>query len=71
MKIGMLWFDNSKDDFKTKVVRAMEYYETKYGEKPNALGINRKQPGVEEIPGLKIIPYTGSIWINHFWIGKE
>lgn len=35
MNIGMLWFDNdAKENFDTKVARAADYYQKKYGKSP-------------------------------------
>jgi hypothetical protein len=36
MDIGMLWFDNDKqDDLRAKIERAAAYYRNKYGKTPN------------------------------------
>ena len=36
MDIGMLWFDNDKqDDLRVKIERAAAYYRNKYGKTPN------------------------------------
>jgi len=36
MKIGMLWFDNDKQtDLATKIQHAADYYQNKYGLRPN------------------------------------
>jgi hypothetical protein len=36
MDIGMLWFDNDKqDDLRIKIERAAAYYRNKYGKTPN------------------------------------
>jgi hypothetical protein len=41
MDIGMLWFDNDKtDDLEIKVKRAVNYYQKKYGQKPNICFVN-------------------------------
>lgn len=79
MDIGMLWFDNDNGaDLNTKVERAANYYQKKYGQSPNLcfvhptmLSINgskskkraaRKTADVELRPSHSLLP-------NHFWLG--
>lgn len=72
----MLWFDNDKTAaLETKVVRATQYYEKKYGIKPNLCFVNPAlyPEGTDpqqymEIAGTEIRPSL-IININHFWIG--
>jgi hypothetical protein len=69
MRIGMLWFDNSKDDFVTKCNRAIKYYTEKYGHAPTAIWVNPKT-AITEIPGIAIVQ-SQSILTGHFWVGME
>ncbi len=69
MNIGMLWFDNSKDNLCTKLARAVSYYEKKYGRKPTHAYVH---------PTTKIdgdcniaIEKTRSVLPNHIWLGME
>ena len=71
MKIGSLWFDNSKDSLHIKLKRAVEFYEKKYGQKPNAVYVNPK----EDVTGLPLEGITvrtnRSVLPNHYWIGLD
>lgn len=71
MSTGMLWFDNDpKLDLPTKIQRAIEYYQNKYGQKPDLCYVNPgaaadklpKAAGLEVQPNQMILP-------NHFWLG--
>ena len=74
MQTGMLWLDNSKDPLLKKIQKAIQYYQKKYGRKPELCLIHPsiledgKAP--EEIEGLVIRPYK-YISPGHFWIGIE
>lgn len=72
MKVGMLWFDNSKQrDLDTKIERATSYYEKKYGQKPNVCFVHPSMVAEEEKPqaqGIEIRSMT-TVLPNHFWIG--
>ncbi len=71
MNTGMLWFDNDpKSDFLAKISRATEYYQKKYGRKPDLCYVN---------PGMKFEPPPKNVGIDvqtdhmilpdHFWLG--
>ena len=71
MKTGMLWFDNDpKTNLETKILKAAQYYERKYGQNPtlcfvhpsmlNDQTIDRKE--VEIRSSTKVLP-------NHLWLG--
>jgi len=70
MKTGMLWFDNDpKADLQTKIARAADYYQKKYGQKPDLcyvhptmLSTTTRADGVDVRPNRQVLP-------NHFWIG--
>ncbi len=71
MNTGMLWFDNNpKTDLTTKIHKAADYYQKKYGIKPdlcflNPITLKDKAINAKEIqvePSKQILP-------NHIWIG--
>lgn len=74
MKIGMLWFDESREvGIVQRIARASDYYQSKYGLKPNLCfvhpnTINEGAP-LSEVP-LKV-KASQTILENHFWIGVE
>lgn len=68
--IGMMWFDNSKDDLAAKMQRAAAFYRNKYGQVPNCCCVNINQQAqapttVGEIAIIKTI----HVMPNHFWVG--
>jgi len=85
MDVGMLWFDNDKSaDLDSKVKRAANYYQKKYGQSPNLcfvhpsmLSINGKKPkGKAKTKNGKPRTTAGvelreskSLLPNHFWLG--
>jgi hypothetical protein len=71
MKIGMLWFDNDhQSDLQTKITRAAEYYQNKYGQKPDLCFVHpsmvtrraARNQGVE-------IRITRQVSPDHLWMG--
>lgn len=73
MNIGMLWFDNDpKADLTTKIQRATEYYQHKYGQKPDVCFVHpsmviektAKMNGVEVQANQMVSP-------DHFWLGVK
>jgi hypothetical protein len=71
MDTGMLWFDNDpRTDLKTKIMKASQYYQNKYGVNPNLcfvhptmLAEQMKQVNAIEIrSSKKVLPY-------HLWLG--
>lgn len=76
MNIGMLWYDNSKTDLQTKILKAVEYYRLKYGEKPNLVFVNqsmlngRSQIKLDCLPGIKV-QASKQVMPEHLWIGME
>jgi len=73
MNIGMLWFDNDPQiDIRTKLNRAIAYYQKKYGQTPDLCYVhpsmlpdkNINSTGVDLQPDQMILP-------NHFWIGLK
>ena len=71
MKTGMLWFDNDpKADLATKIARAADYYQRKYGRKPSLCfvhptmlnGSSGRAQDIEVRPNRQVLP-------NHPWMG--
>ncbi len=73
MQKGMLWFDDhTHRDLKTKIMRAVIYFESKYGQRPTHCYVH---PGMLlgprfEIEGVIVSPLP-TVLPNHFWIGVE
>ena len=83
MNSGMLWFDNDpKVALTAKIERAVNYYQKKYGRKPNlclihpnALEGEKPKKGKAASParkasGVKVRPYR-PVLPGHLWIGIE
>jgi hypothetical protein len=76
MSTGMLWFDNSKNPLSVKIQKAMDYYEKKYGRKPDLCLVNPSMMGLPQegnpvdIQGLNVRAYR-PVLPGHIWIGIE
>ncbi len=78
MNIGMLWYDNSSTiDIAEKILRAADYYQRKYGQKPNVcfvhpsmLGLSSSQqyPESFQAAGLKV-ELSKDVLPHHLWLG--
>ena len=73
MNTGMLWFDNDpKVDLVTKIQRATEYYQNKYGQKPDLCYVHpsmiaekkQRAVGIEVQSNQMVLP-------NHLWLGVK
>jgi hypothetical protein len=71
MNIGMLWYDNDKQsDLATKIQRAVDYYNTKYGKAPNLCLVHPRTLGDSALKDSRIeVRATRSVLPNHFWLG--
>lgn len=79
MNVGMLWFDNDpKTDLFTKVKRAANYYQVKYGQNPNICYVhpnmvspaNGSKSDDQSIKAGDIeVHQTNLVLPNHLWIG--
>ena len=85
MDIGMLWFDNDqKTSIPSKVARAADYYQKKYGKHPDVCYVHPKtvvdqqekttgSTRVDNQDQLKIgqilVLINEKILPDHFWIG--
>jgi hypothetical protein len=71
MKTGMLWFDNDPHtDLAVKISRAADYYQKKYGCKPNLCYVHPSmvQPQLVKTSGVEIRP-NQMVLPNHLWLG--
>lgn len=71
MKMGMLWYDDDpKADLRTKVHRAAEYYQRKYGVRPNLCYVHPSMLTQERMQFNEIEVRTNRrVLRNHLWLG--
>lgn len=75
MKTGMLWFDNdTKSDLPAKIARAADYYQRKYGQKPQICFVHPSM--INNVSGGNTnrsqdieIRTTRQMLPNHLWLG--
>lgn len=74
MHTGMLWFDNSQSPITIKIQKAMDYYQKKYGRKPDLCLLHPSMLGANEkalvVNGLTVRPYR-PVLPGHIWVGIE
>lgn len=77
MHTGMLWFDNSKSRWEIKLQKAVEYYEKKYGRKPDLCLVHpatvdeaQRAKRTFESCGLTVRLYR-PVLPGHIWVGVE
>ena len=74
MKVGMLWFEEDQTrSLAARISRAAEYYQRKYGARPNLcmvhpLTMEQEEQAAQE--GLKICS-SNAVLPNYFWLGVE
>ena len=68
MRIGMMWFDNSKRSLPEKLQSAVQYYETKYGRKPTLAFVHPKD--YQECDFI-LVQSSKSVLPNHIWMGVD
>ena len=73
MSTGMLWFDNDpKLDLPAKIQRAMDYYQKKYGQKPDLCYVNPSALDDKPLRGAGVEVQTNQMILpNHFWLGMK
>lgn len=71
MKTGMLWFDNSKDDLLTKINRAADYYQQKYGQRPTECYVHPVMMSSTILATDINIHTSRQVLPNHLWMGCE
>jgi hypothetical protein len=74
MKVGMLWFDeDSTRSLAVRITRAAEYYQRKYGARPNLCMVHPQTMAQEEEAsheGLKVCS-SKAVLPNYFWLGVD
>ena len=74
MDIGMLWHDaDPQRTLAVKLARAISYYESKYGQRPNTCFVHPATLPAGTAPvvsGLRL-QAARTILPNHFWLGIE
>ncbi|MFM8367572.1 MAG: hypothetical protein ACKOBD_02315 [Chloroflexota bacterium] len=75
MHTGLLWYDNDpRTTLSVKIQKAMEYYNKKFGRKPDICLVHPSMMDVNqvqlELGKLVIRPYR-PVMPGHFWIGTE
>lgn len=74
MKIGMLWFDESREaDIAQRIRRASEYYTSKYGQEPDLCFVHPDAIEGDEQVGDETLKIKSSQTLlkDYFWIGVE
>lgn len=72
MNVGMLWLDNdSKRPLEEKVLRAVEYYEQKYGCSPELCLVNPSTLAQKEEVGRVEVRPLRTVLPHHFWLGMK
>ena len=73
MNTGMLWFDNDpKSNLLSKIERAAEYYQKKYGVSPNLCYLHPSMINTESVKSNRIdIRPNQLVLPNHLWIGLQ
>jgi hypothetical protein len=66
----MLWFDNSKSDLKTKIERAVNYYQMKYGRIPTLCFVHPSMLEDVRISGIDV-KGNRQVLPNHLWVGVK
>ena len=73
MNTGMLWFDNNpQTDLLEKITAAAEYFQKKYGRKPNICYLHPTlmPESKNENSGIHLLS-SKSVLKHHFWLGVE
>jgi hypothetical protein len=73
MNTGMLWFDNDpRTDLAEKVTAAAEYFQKKYGRKPNVCYLHPTllPDAKTRTEGIHLLA-SKSVLKHHFWLGVE
>ena len=74
MHTGMLWFDNSSAALATKIQKAVEYYNKKYGRSPDLCLVHPSMLEANqrtiEVNKLTVRAYR-PVLPGHIWIGIE
>lgn len=70
METGMLWFDNDpRTDLPAKVTQAADYYQKKYGKKPDVCFVHPSAVNEEQRYNGIAIRRSRMVLPNHLWVG--
>jgi hypothetical protein len=72
LEIGMLWFDGDHHrSLGQRIQRAAEYYETKYGARPDVCFLHPAmvEDDAGQAAGAIRIHTSASVLPDHFWLG--
>lgn len=73
MKTGMLWYDTDiKNDLASRLEKAAEYYQKKYGQRPDLCFVHPSMvlDTVHDVHGIQIRT-TRHVLPNHLWLGVQ
>lgn len=73
MQTGMLWFDNSSASLSSKIRKAADYYQKKYGRAPELCLVHPSmitKGQAPEMEGITVRPWR-PVLPGHLWIGVE
>lgn len=71
MNIGMMWFDSdNRNSLRTRIDRAAQYYQEKYGQQPTVCFVNPNTVGKDaaKLDGIHLRT-SASVLPDHFWLG--
>lgn len=72
MKVGMLWLDTDKSrSLDEKVLRAVEYYQDKYGKLPELCLVNSSVIAEAKSVGQVKVEAARTVLPDHFWLGMS
>lgn len=75
MDIGMLWYDDDRaGNLETKVRKAIQFYQAKYGAVPNSCFVHPSllaPDGAARTIGATVVRPSRTVIKNHFWLGVE
>ncbi|MBI4760527.1 MAG: hypothetical protein ACOYYF_17895 [Chloroflexota bacterium] len=72
MHTGMLWFDNSPAALDVKIQKAMDYYQKKFGRRPDLCLVHPSMLKEQTLKEEKItVRAYRPVLPGHLWIGVE
>lgn len=74
MQVGMLWFDaESESPFPERLSRAVDYYASKYGARPDICFIHGAEQEMEAVQHVdEVEVHTSSLVLpEHIWLGVK
>lgn len=69
MRMGLLWFDNSKQKtVRQRIDEGRERYRDRFGSSPDTVHVNPEE--VVQHPSLRVVP-NRHIRPCHYWLGND